>query len=140
MVTKSNGAKLYSGSCHCGAVRYQAELDLSGGISRCNCTICQKLGAAGAVTKPSAFRLLAGEAGQREYRVGQSPNSRFFCSHCGVQVYGKGHVEELGGDFVSVNANTLDGVELGELPIRYWDGRHDNWQAGTRDRPWPMLS
>jgi hypothetical protein len=37
-----------------------------------------------------------------------------------------------------VNLNTLDGVELAELELVYWDGRHDNWQAGPRDTPWPI--
>ena len=24
--------------------------------------------------------------------------------------------------------------------LRYWDGRHDNWYAGTRDEPWPIFA
>ena len=27
--------------------------------------------------------------------------------------------------------------ELG-LFVGYWDGRHNNWQAGVRDRRWPI--
>ncbi len=32
--------KSYSGSCHCGAVAYDVELDVSGAI-KCNCSICE---------------------------------------------------------------------------------------------------
>lgn len=28
------------GACHCGKVKFAAEMDLSGGIVRCNCSHC----------------------------------------------------------------------------------------------------
>jgi hypothetical protein len=56
-----------------------------------------------------------------------------------VQCFGKGTLEELGGDFVSININCLDGIDVHALPLRHWDGRHDNWHAGMRETPWPMF-
>ena len=63
---------------------------------------------------------------------------RFFCRTCGVHCFGKGHLEQLGGDYVSVNLNCLDDADIGQAKVTYWDGRHDNWQAGMRDTPWPI--
>lgn len=132
------GLRIHAGGCHCGAVRYEAELDLGAGATRCNCSICQKLGCTNITLKPSGLRVLAGEDSLGSYAVGDSPNRRFFCKHCGVYLLGRGDVPELGGAFASVNVATLDEVELGALQIGYWDGRHDNWAAGLRPEPWPV--
>ena len=125
-----SGVRTYEGSCHCGAVRFAAELDLGLGAGRCNCTLCIRVAQTGVMVKPDAFRLLAGAESVSEYRVGESKNARYFCKRCGIQTFGKGDVPEIGGLYVSVNANCLHGVELAGLPVVYWDGRHDNWEAG----------
>jgi len=41
---------------------------------------------------------------------------------------------------VSVNLNTLDDVDPRDVKVIYWDGRHDNWQAGPRDIAWPIVA
>jgi hypothetical protein len=129
--------KMHTGSCHCGAVRFEVDTDLAQ-VTRCNCSICTKTAITGTQVKPAQFRLLAGEAQLGAYEFGHRVAKRYFCTTCGVHCFGKGHLEVLGGDFVSINVNTLDDVELGELRPLYWDGRHDNWAAGARDTPYPI--
>lgn len=136
--TESPVPHTYRGSCHCGAVRFEAELTLDS-LSRCNCSICTKINGAGTFAKPAAFRLLAGDDALGAYAWGAKISTRYFCKHCGVHCFGRGHLAELGGDFVSVNANTLEDVDPSRLPSVFWDGRHDNWQAGPRDVPWPVF-
>jgi len=130
-----NGPKLHTGGCHCGAGRYQVEIDASHG-SRCNCSICNKVSQLGGLVKPEAFRLLSGEDSITKYGFNHNVSKRSFCKHCGVHCFGAGHLAVLGGDFVSINLNTLDDVDPLDVKVIYWDGRHDNWQAGPNDQPW----
>ena len=120
-----------TGSCHCGKVRIAADLDPTTGSSRCNCSICSKLRAWSIITQPSAVRLVAGEADLSAYEWGAKISRRMFCRHCGVHVFGRGYLEEVGGDFCSVNVAILDlaPAVFAQIPIRYCDGLHNNWLA-----------
>jgi hypothetical protein len=125
------------GGCFCGDVRYEVTVDASV-ASSCNCTVCTKLGALGAVVKPDMFKLLSEQAKLTAYTRTPEIGNRYFCARCHVYCFGKGHLAQLGGDFVSVNLNTLDDFDPSDAKIVYWDGRHDNWGAGPRPSPWPV--
>ena len=138
-VSSPSNAKLHSGGCHCGTVRYEVTIDASKG-SRCNCSICNKVAQLGGAVVPDAFKLLTGAEILSEYTWGSATSRRFFCKRCGIHCFGRGHLKELGGDYVSVNYNTLDDVDPIHVNVVYWDGRHNNWQAGPQASPWPIKS
>ena len=96
--TTETGSQKHAGGCHCGAVRFEVEIDLGKGAGRCNCSICTKTAVTGAIVKPHAFKLLSGEESLSTYQWGGNISTRFFCKHCGIHSFGKGHLAEVGGE------------------------------------------
>ena len=129
--------KTYQGSCHCGAVRFECDLDLADVTSRCNCSICTKSRFWKQLIKAEDFRLLQGEAAMADYQFGSNTIHHRFCTTCGVKTFGQATFdttfagEPLRGDFVAVNVACLDAAdaELAGAPIKYEDGRNNNWEA-----------
>jgi hypothetical protein len=124
--------RTYLGSCHCGSVRFEADIDLAEGTSKCNCSVCTKARFWKAIVKADAFRLLQGKESLSDYQFGSNTIHHLFCSRCGVKSFGHGNLEELGGDFYAINVACLDDAtteELAEAPVRYEDGRHNKWES-----------
>jgi hypothetical protein len=122
-------SKTYKGSCHCGAVTFEAELDFAEGTGKCNCTMCWKSRKWGIGIKPAAFRLLTGKDSLGDYTKSNVVH-HLFCKVCGVQPYGFGNIPEIGGEYVSINVACLDDLAVEELvaaPVKLMDGRADNW-------------
>ena len=122
--------KTYKGSCHCGKVTFEADIDLSAGTTKCNCSICRKTRHWGAHVKPAEFRLLTGENELSDYQFGSNSAHHLFCRTCGVRPFGRGYVEEIGGAYVSINIGCLDDLSVSDregVPVMYLDGLSNTW-------------
>lgn len=142
--------KTYTGSCHCGFIKYRVALSLptdeAPTATRCNCTICLKGGNANIrPASPEDFTLItpSSPAEVKDYQMRSPDIHRYFCGTCGIHVWAAGQYE-FGGvveKFFTVNLLTLDqpqdGLDLSTFKLQYWDGRNDNWTGGLRDVPWP---
>ena len=123
--------RTYRGSCHCGAVRFEADLDLTQPTYRCNCSICRRTRFWPAVAREDGFRLLSGQEVLTQYLFNKRRNEHWFCRVCGVRAFGVGTETPI-GKMVGVNVGCLTDVsdeELSCLPVIYVDGRNDRWDA-----------
>ena len=132
--------KTYSGGCHCGAVRYEADIDLAAGTYRCNCSLCSKARAWFTLVPLDRFRCVAGDDAQSVYEwtpPGRpEPNLHFrFCSTCGVRTFGRGDHGPDGGPFCFITVASIEDADPDELAasIRYLDGRHDRFDRPPED-------
>jgi hypothetical protein len=126
--------KTYSGGCHCGAVRYEADVDFSKGTVKCNCSICLKSRTWLVAVGGSDFRLLSGADSLSEYQFGSKRIHHRFCKHCGVKSFAQGDTPN--GKFVAVVVTCIDNLsdaELAALPVTYVDGRADNFQGAPAE-------
>ena len=79
------------GGCHCGNIRYEAEVDPAK-VVICHCTDCQTLSGSAfrtvVPTNEGTFRLLSG-APKVYVKTGESGNKReqAFCPDCGTPIY-----------------------------------------------------
>jgi hypothetical protein len=79
------------GSCHCGAITYQAEVDPDA-VAICHCTDCQILSGSAfrtvVPTKSGSFRLLSGQP-HTYVKTAESgrPRQQGFCAACGTPIY-----------------------------------------------------
>ena len=122
--------KTYQGSCHCGAVRFEADIDLAQGTFRCNCSICFKSRAWLAGVPAGDFRLLSGEGSLADYQFGRKVLHHRFCTKCGVRPFSQGS-DPKGNKSYAVRVTCLDAVEPKELidaPVKYFNMRHDDFK------------
>ena len=98
------------GQCHCGFIRYEAEIEPTR-VSICHCTDCQRLTGSAYRVSTSAraedFRLTGGEPSVY-VKVGDSGNRslQYFCPKCGSPCYRSGEgadAEEIGIRVGTVN-------------------------------------
>jgi len=123
--------KTYAGSCHCGAVRFECDLDFAAGTSRCNCSVCAKGRFWKAIVQADAFRLKQGADALVDYTFGSRSIHHLFCRNCGIKPFGRGRLDEI-GDFVAINVACLDDAtpeELAQAPVRFQDGRNGAWDS-----------
>jgi hypothetical protein len=115
--------KTYTGGCHCGAVRYRAELDLSQPVISCNCSMCGRSGTLLSFVPADRFTLEAGEESLTNYKFNNHIIEHLFCKVCGIKSFARGKAQD-GSDTVAVNTRCLGDLDLKTLTVQEFDGKN----------------
>jgi len=111
------------GGCHCGAVRFEAEVEREVEVLHCNCSICSTTGYLHLIVPHDRFQLLSGEEKLTGYRFGTKAANHLFCSICGIKSF---YQPRSHPGTWSVNVNALDEPTALDMRVRKFDGR--NWE------------
>jgi hypothetical protein len=112
----------YQGSCHCGRVAFDVDLDLTQPVLACNCSMCGRMGWRLAFVPPAKFHLRRGGDAVTDYQFGKKQIHHLFCATCGIRAFGHGNGPG-GGEMFAVNVRCLDGIDVDALPLHHFDGK-----------------
>ena len=113
---------IYTGSCHCGTIKFQVEAPESVEVERCNCSICRKSGYLHLIVPLSQFRLLSGQDNITTYSFNTGVAQHTFCTTCGIKPF---YTPRSNPDGIDININCLDS-QPEHITIVDFDGQ--NWE------------
>ena len=111
----------YTGSCHCGKVKFEVEGQFDTGMA-CNCSMCSRKGSLLTFVPRGALTVHADEADLATYTFNKHVIQHRFCRHCGIHPFAEG-VDPKGHRMGAINLRCVDGIDLDKIKINHVDGR-----------------
>jgi len=118
---------IYSGGCHCRAIRFEVEANENITCQDCNCSICSKSGYLHLIVPKSKFRLLQGKDNLTTYTFDSGEAKHLFCKICGIKSF---YIPRSNPDGFDINVRCLDKQPL-EITIEQFDGK--NWEQHAHE-------
>lgn len=115
------------GGCHCGAVRFEADVPQVVEMLDCNCSICSRTGFIHLIVPHDRFTLLSGADNLTSYRFGTRTAEHPFCKTCGIKSF---YQPRSHPDCWSVHFHCLDSGHGLTSTIRKFDGQ--NWEQARQ--------
>ena len=126
-----------TGGCHCGKIKYEAEIDLDR-VVICHCTDCQSLSGSAfrtvAFSKKNAFSFITGEP-KIYIKTGDSGNKReqAFCCDCGSPIYSTSVGD--GPKEYGIRVGTVNQRNLIKPKEQKWFDSSQSWMAEISSLP-----
>jgi hypothetical protein len=121
---------MITGSCHCGATKFEIDGAVPAQLTRCTCSFCSKRGALTAAYAPERFRLVPPPAGEGTYRWHTRTVLHHHCPTCGCATYSDTPDVQPDGSWdgktrrIVVNARLFDGFDAATADVFVIDGKH----------------
>lgn len=122
------------GGCHCGEIRYEAEVDPEK-VEICHCADCQTLsGSAYRTVVPAlegTFKLLSGQP-KPYFKTAENGSKRaqMFCPNCGTPIYSS--AAEPGSSFFGIRVGTVRQRDDLQPKAQYWCRSAQSWTMDIR--------
>ena len=109
---------MITGKCHCGAVKFEFR-DTPEWATRCNCSICRRLGTLWIYSDASNITLTgADQTTTLSYSHGDKELSFRTCKTCGTSIL---------WESAAINLNMAELDVINSIPVRNFDGA-DTWK------------
>jgi hypothetical protein len=119
----------HAGGCHCGAVRFEANVPVQIELIDCNCSMCHRTGYLHLMVSRENFRLTKGKTKLSRYVFNTGVAKHFFCSICGIKSF---YVPRSHPDAYSVNFRCLDDPStFASVVTAEFDGKE--WEKNAGD-------
>ena len=123
---------LLTGGCLCGAIRYEIVTDGREVVDYCHCRQCRTASGAPVLAwlqlAPARLSLTHGQA---KPFASSTHSTRWFCPHCGSQLY----MTDINGKSVGITLGTLDDPNLVAPTVHGWTSARLNWFSTADDLP-----
>lgn len=112
---------LHEGSCHCGAVAFRLEADITEAYD-CNCSMCRRRGGPLWFGPASVFTLSTPREAFGTYRFNKHHIDHHFCTTCGIAPFSEGTNPKSGEATVAINVRCLPALDLAGVTLVPVDG------------------
>lgn len=110
----------FTGSCHCGAIKYTVDEDAPSKAMACNCSICRRKGSLHHFTTPDKFTLHSGQREVASYKFNKHAIDHHHCQQCSCAPFAEG-IDPKGNRMIEINLRCAD-VDLDKLEVIQFDG------------------
>ncbi len=124
---------VYTGSCHCGAVRFRADAAIVE-LTTCDCSLCVKKNALMAKVPERALTVTDGKSMLTLYQWNTRRAEHYFCRQCGIYVF---HRKRSAPDHFGVNVFCLDDFDVRSIPVRATEGANMTVEDPAARSEWP---
>lgn len=124
---------VYTGNCHCNAIKFEIYAPIHLSIVECNCTICYVTGFLHLHVENKDFTLICGKSQLSTYSFNTMIAQHTFCKICGVKSFYKprSHPKDYSINFRCLNIPITSTVGKSFFDGKHWEDNIEKFSSTT---------